>query len=235
MLRVTDPGAVRWLQHARVRGVLGAFQGRANTTARAAAALHLDVRVVHRDVGRLLNAGLLRVEREVPRAGRPVRHYRAVADAFFVPFTVTDALSAAHLSERDATARDAQFRAAFTRAFEVALGSSGAREWGLRVYFDGRTSQADEGFWDADLREPLTGWQGPDGLYLQGAPEVRLTPAQAQAAQVDLIRLMMRLHAEHQANERAGRGAPFLLRVGLAPVDPRDVHVPVEPTARRGT
>lgn len=40
---------------------------------------------LHYHVGRLLDAGLLEVSREQARAGRPIRHFRAVADSFVVP------------------------------------------------------------------------------------------------------------------------------------------------------
>ena len=37
----------------------------------------------------LLKAGLLKVSRLEKRAGRPIKHYRSVHDAYFVPFEVT--------------------------------------------------------------------------------------------------------------------------------------------------
>jgi hypothetical protein len=40
---------------------------------------------LHYHVGRLLGAKLLRVSREQARAGRPIRHFRAVAECFLVP------------------------------------------------------------------------------------------------------------------------------------------------------
>jgi hypothetical protein len=40
---------------------------------------------LHYHVGRLLAAKLLRVSREQARAGRPIRHFRAVAERFLVP------------------------------------------------------------------------------------------------------------------------------------------------------
>jgi hypothetical protein len=40
---------------------------------------------LHYHVGRLLAAKLLRVSREQARAGRPIRHFRAVAERFIVP------------------------------------------------------------------------------------------------------------------------------------------------------
>lgn len=223
MQRVTGPAAVRLLERPRPRLVLGAFQGRPNTVARAARDLGLDLRVVHRDVAGLVAAGLVRVEREEPRAGRAVRWYRAVSDAFFVPFGATRAPGPADLDERGAARRDAAFRAAFARAFADALAAqAGPRTWGWRVYFDGERAQVDEAYEDAELRAPLTGWQGPVGPFLTGSPVYRLTPEQARDVQVTLIRFLGRWSAWSGENAAAGRGAPFHVRLGIAPSGEED-------------
>lgn len=91
--------------------------------------------------------------------------------------------------------------------------------WGLRVYFDGERAQVDEAYEDAELRAPLTGWQGPVGTFLAGSPVYRLTPAQAKDAQITLIRLLGRWSAWSEENTSAGRGDRFHLRLGLAPLD----------------
>jgi hypothetical protein len=56
-------------------------------------------------VKKFLEVGLLEVTRLEQRAGRPIRHYRSVADAFFVPFEVTPY---AELEERLETHMQAQ-------------------------------------------------------------------------------------------------------------------------------
>lgn len=50
---------------------------------------------LHYHVRRLLDAGLLTVARSQPRAGRPVRFYRAVAESFLVPQDSLPALPSA--------------------------------------------------------------------------------------------------------------------------------------------
>ncbi len=55
----------------------------------------------------LVKAGLLRVTRLEPRAGRPVKHYCSAHDAYFIPFEVTpfaevEERLAAHFRERQA-------------------------------------------------------------------------------------------------------------------------------------
>ena len=55
----------------------------------AAQVLGCSVQAMHYRVKQLLAAGLLEVAREEKRAGRSIKHYRAVSDAFFVPDNLT--------------------------------------------------------------------------------------------------------------------------------------------------
>jgi DNA-binding transcriptional ArsR family regulator len=53
---------------------------------------------LHYHVARLLDAGLLRVSREQPRGGRPIRFFRAVAESFLVPQDVLGELPGESMS-----------------------------------------------------------------------------------------------------------------------------------------
>lgn len=63
---------------------------------------------LHYHVQRLLEAGLLKVSRSEPRAGRPVRFFRAIAESFLVPQEGLPELPGARWAEelREALARD---------------------------------------------------------------------------------------------------------------------------------
>lgn len=65
------------------------FLGRERTVSQAAAEAGCKLSAMHYRVGTFVEAGLLKVVREQKRAGRPVKVYRSVADAFFVPFQLT--------------------------------------------------------------------------------------------------------------------------------------------------
>lgn len=65
------------------------FVGKEKTVSQAAAEIGCKLNAMHYRVRTFVEAGLLRVVREEKRAGRPVKVYRAVADAFFVPFRLT--------------------------------------------------------------------------------------------------------------------------------------------------
>lgn len=217
--RVTDPVAVRLILHERVRQVLSRFLEEENTVAQVARQTGLDIRVVHRDVRALLAAGLLVQTREQARAGRDIRHYRSVARAYFVPFSASAAADLADWHRAPYAELDAMFHAAAEREFERALREhGGGREWGLRLYTGPTGPQTDEGYVDAELREPLSGWQGPPALMLRGSPVVRLSDAQAGEVQRDLIMLMMRLRDLDTQNAASGAGRPFMLQLGLAPL-----------------
>jgi DNA-binding transcriptional ArsR family regulator len=61
------------------------FVGSERTLSDVASTSGLGLSLLHHHVMRLLAFGLVEVVREEPRAGRPVRYYRATHDAFFVP------------------------------------------------------------------------------------------------------------------------------------------------------
>ncbi len=65
------------------------FLGHEKTVAEAARELDCKLNAMHYRVKTFLEAGLLKVMREEKRAGRSVKVYCTVADAFFVPFDLT--------------------------------------------------------------------------------------------------------------------------------------------------
>src|SRR5690606_17907462 len=102
-LTVRDARAAEALVDPTTLRHLAPFLGRDRSVAEAARETGEKPNTTLRRVRRFVDMGLLRVWREVPRAGRPVKRYRAVADVFFVPFDATGAESLeAALAERDA-------------------------------------------------------------------------------------------------------------------------------------
>lgn len=65
------------------------FLGHEKTVTEAARELDCKLNAMHYRVKTFLDAGLLKVVRQEKRAGQPVKVYRSVADAFFVPFDLT--------------------------------------------------------------------------------------------------------------------------------------------------
>lgn len=65
------------------------FMSEACSVAEAARRLGCSVQAMHYRVKQLLSLKLIEVAREEPRAGRPVKYYRAVSQAFFIPDDLT--------------------------------------------------------------------------------------------------------------------------------------------------
>ena len=217
--RVTDLGAVRLLLQPRVREVLGAFLHAETTVGAAARTLSMDIRRVHRDVQSLCAAGLLHETRLEARAGRPIRHHRASAPAYFVPRSLTPDADFAERLERQFVPLSRVLARASGRAFERAILEQGqGREWGLRLYWDGEAVQIDESYEDAELRGILSGWQGPNVLIFGGLSAGPLLPAEASEVQDEFIRLLTRLAGLFEANRAAGKGQPFAVWGVLTPV-----------------
>jgi hypothetical protein len=69
----------------RARRYLDPYLGHASTVTRAAEALAVSVAAMWHQTRALVDAGLVTEVRLEPRAGRPIRWYRAVTDAFEIP------------------------------------------------------------------------------------------------------------------------------------------------------
>ncbi|MFC4452556.1 hypothetical protein [Deinococcus sonorensis] len=224
-LHVTDPAAIRLLLHPRVREVLGQFLAQEASIAAVARRLRTDIRQVHRDVLALVRAGLLVVTRQEARAGRPIRHYRSSAPAYFVPRALTPDADFGEHFERQFLPLDRLLAHALGREFERALAEQAAgREWGLRLYWDGQRAQTDEGYADAELRDVLTGWQGPDLNAFTGLAAGLLTPEQAHTIMADFVRLMQQVHDWTRDNRSSGHGQTFAVRAVLAPITAEELR-----------
>jgi hypothetical protein len=88
-LVITDSAAVTFLVDAELRRFLIPFLGQNATVSQVAAQLGIKQNAVLYRVEQLLNCKLLKIDHLETRAGRAVRHYRCVADSFFVPFGAT--------------------------------------------------------------------------------------------------------------------------------------------------
>ncbi|GGL14827.1 winged helix-turn-helix domain-containing protein [Deinococcus radiotolerans] len=83
--RLEDPHAARLALHPDYAHLLGLLMTREWTAAELARHLHRPLNATHHRLTRLNRAGLA-VTRAEPRRGRPVQHYRAVSDAFLIPY-----------------------------------------------------------------------------------------------------------------------------------------------------
>jgi predicted ArsR family transcriptional regulator len=86
--RVSDPRAAAALADPERRRLVLLLAGSDRTLAEIARTAELDLKRLHYHVGQLCRLGLVKITGSRRRAGRPVKFYRAVAEAFFVPAEV---------------------------------------------------------------------------------------------------------------------------------------------------
>lgn len=86
---VSDQTQARFLTDPAKKRFLLPFLARERRIAEAAAEVGCSINRMLYQARTLVDCGLLQVLREEPRAGRAVRVYRSVHDAYFVPFAAT--------------------------------------------------------------------------------------------------------------------------------------------------
>lgn len=205
VLTVRDPQAAAALTDPRTLRQLEPFLARAATVSEAARETGTKPNTMLSRVRRFLKLGLLAVAAERPRAGRRVKLYRSVADAFFIPFDATSAESLeAALAERDA------YWETLLRGSVVRARTEAAESWGTRVYRDARgrlqvqtavTAERNFTTLDADGPAVLSAWR--DRVYLDFSD--------AKALQRELFDLLLR----YQRKQGAQR---YIVRVAMAPL-----------------
>lgn len=124
-LVVEHPEVARALLDTQTRRFLEPFLGRTCTVTQAARELRVKPNALLYRVNQLLGLGLLEVEHEEARVGKPVKFYRSSAPAFFVPFALTPAETVEALIlplEREWSGRFAQNAAALMSADPNAVG-----------------------------------------------------------------------------------------------------------------
>ncbi len=104
---VTDPEQAQLLSNPASFRFLEPFVAHERSVTAAAAEVGCSSDTMLYRVRTLLTAGLLQVSCLEKRAGRPIKHYRSVHDAYFIPFEVTpfaevEERLTAHFRERQA-------------------------------------------------------------------------------------------------------------------------------------
>ncbi len=207
---VLEPAAVRLLLDHRMRRLLEPMMLEAHSVKRLSEILGEDLNRVHHRVQRLQRAGLIRVAQLETRRGRAIKHYRASAKGFFVPFTATttDGLEG-FLVEQGAPVF-AHFSRLLARAGSTMIRD--INEVGFRLYDAG-------GFVNTDFTPRGQGFDLFQGMLAEDAPAIMssFTPVQlsredAKALQLEMLNLL---------GKYAGRGGAenYLIHLGMAPGD----------------
>jgi len=89
-MRITEERLAQVFLDSWKRRLLLGFASEPLSVSQAAERAGQPLARIHYHVLDLLKKGLLRVDREEKRKGRPIKYYRAVATAFFVPLELLD-------------------------------------------------------------------------------------------------------------------------------------------------
>jgi predicted transcriptional regulator len=203
-LTVTDPKAAKFLSSPDKAYFLYPFIGQERCVADVAKHYKLAANTVLYRVQTLVRLGLVRQTRIEARRGRPVRYYRAVADALFVPLKRTQMHDLAAMIDAWSQSLQPLYAESIARTL---LDQGG--DWGVRISREGNgqlliaPAQRPDYFYDyfnEDAPAILEGWF-----------DFWLDAGDAKALQHDLMALYFKYYGRKGATR-------YLLRAGLTPL-----------------
>lgn len=206
---VTDPKAAAYLADPHHAVYLYPFIGRERTASDVARVYKISIKTLLYQINRLIELGLLRVTRLEARRGNPIKHYRAVADAFFVPHEATDNETLEMMVDQWSQS----LQPLYLRAFAHALGGV-SPGWGVRISRDGtgllRISPAMKPEEDWNTFEP----DAP--LLMEGwLTDLHLDFEDAKALQLELVEMYLKYAAKRGAQR-------YIVRIAAAPMPEND-------------
>jgi hypothetical protein len=201
VLEVADAAVARGLTSGGLSEFLQPFVYRDASVAEAARALEQPIQRVHYRVQRLVEFGLLQVTAVEERAGRPVKRYRASANAYRIPARL--------VPEQLFPLTEAEHSAFMQRALEASLPAL-VHDGEIRITFSP----------DGSVNVDRFLGEGLEGLLGDAAPAVlntwrnlHLDRARAKRLQRELWELIARYADPVEGGRR------YVLRVSMAPVE----------------
>ena len=210
MLTVTDLAQAKALTDVNLIGFVQTFIGQSHSVSEAARIWKLRVDAAYYRVRQLERLGLIAVNSVSQRRGRPVKHYRAISDRFFVPFgIVPEATLEAVLETSGAHFRQEMLKAQ-SKATHEFFSLRPAGHWGLHIGLDSSghidVSLSDSSGDYPDLHDPNL------PSILDASPTLQLEPDEAHMLQRELFELM-------QKYAHRGGSRKYLLHLALAPLE----------------
>ena len=205
---ITEPRAVKLLLDAKRRHVLNTVMLEARSVKQIAEFLGRDLKYAHDQIRTLERLGLIRVTHSEARQGRPIKHYRAIANGFFVPFHAAPTATLEGFIEHTLQPQFEGFTALFAKAGITLI--ENPREAGFRLYAQNNDVISDltpsaERF---DAFRDLLGPNAP-ALMLSFVP-LKLSREDAKQLQREMLELLVRY------GDRIGP-EDYVAQVGLAP------------------
>lgn len=209
-LRVERPDAALMLLDPEMLRALSPFVPVDRAAASVAEELGMPLSTLLYRLKRLRHAGLLELTRIERRAGSAIRHYRAVSDAFFVPYDLTPLETPEALLEREHAPRQRRLERSLVHAGRSQFDGRGQPAFGVRVVLEGAQLVV------RNALGPDTDWnflssQTPAIVDLW-AEDVRLEFEDAKALQAEMCDLLKRYRA-------LSGPQGYIVRVAMAPLD----------------
>lgn len=191
-LKIIDASTARlFMENSPKRRLLLSLVDRTRSVSEMARAEYLPIKIAHRIVIDFLRRGLVEVEREERRAGRAIKHYRAVARSFHIPLEFVSASPGAGLAVE------------------------------MRSILDDALARSDDRaiiFYVDEAGEPRVSWFGDRDRRVAVAEFWQILKL-GEADALDLIRAMEDLFKRFQA--RSGEGRTFVIHGAVGPRAPR--------------
>jgi len=199
---IRTPLQARLLSDATSRAYFLPFLGRTRSVSQAAKEVGCALDAMHYRVRRFLAAGLLEVRGERPRAGRPIKLYRSVSDAFYIPFALTPY---SELEERilaDVISEDERVVKGLARALRAG-GAEGRRLYRGADGQDMYESAADAGA-GRGWRAVITAWPPSRPVTERVGMEFALNDEEARRMLIELYEVLER-YRTLERDERSRR------------------------------
>ena len=207
---IEDTDAARVLADVEKRRYLLPFIREELSLSEAARRLDVKPTALLYHVNKLLALGLLEVARVQQRRGRASKLYRASAERFFIPFSLTQADTVESFS----TGNSVQFERRFQQdliAAEMDIGD----DWGVAIYVmaDGSLSIDLTASREHPAEDTAFALNAEHPAIWSSWLEINLSLAEAKTLQKELVDLWSRYKQKRNPDE-----PNYTLRLGLAPV-----------------
>ena len=207
-LTVNDPDQARLLTDPVSKNYLKPFLGQELSVSEAADIYGCSLNAMLYRVRTFVEAGLLEVARTQKRKGRPIKVYRTVADAFFIPFAATE------FTDLEERYRKQFLPVMHAAARGLATAHRSSPDWGEYLF-----RSEDGTVWTT----PNTAVDGetvsPEGLVTTWRDVVLdLSVEEAKA----LFNKLEQLFKEAYERGSSPKGRPYALQVTLVPYTPEE-------------
>jgi hypothetical protein len=209
---VTSQACADFLCNPRTAALIHPFIGRELTIKHAAERLQISPLRMFRAVKRMESLGLLEVTRVVSRRGRPLKHYRASSDRYFIPYRVTgeDTLESFLMHQDD------NLRRVFVRSFAdylLSVLNEQGSDPGRLIYRDAGGSVMTHSVGGLDDPRGIGKPVLEDDAYVgwSNFSVVKLDLARSRELKRELVALFEKYRAH--SGERS-----FVVRLGMAPL-----------------